>query len=93
MAERRLDVAVPEVRAEAQARREVEHDLQVRAGLAAWRYERLSQLHERLCLLAVLEADLQCLGFERRRHGQHDVGEFGGWGHEQVGLDENPHRP
>ena len=74
--------------AEAQARREVEHDRQVRAGLAARRDERLSQLDERLRLLAVLEADLQCLGFERRRHGQHNVGEFGGRGHEQVSLDE-----
>jgi hypothetical protein len=88
MAERRLDVAVPEVRAETQPRRKVEHDLQVRAGLAARRDERLPQLDERLRLLAVLEADLQGLGLERRRHGQHDVGELGRRGHEQVGLDE-----
>src|SRR4249920_3585741 len=54
MAERRLDVAVPEVRAETQARCKVEHDLQVRAGLAARQYERVSQLDERLRLLAVL---------------------------------------
>src|SRR5512133_1974806 len=57
MAERRLNLAVPEVPAKAQARREAEHDLQVRAGLAARGYERLSQLDERLRLLAVLEAD------------------------------------
>jgi len=48
----------PERCAEAQPRREVEHDLQVRAGLAARRDQRLSELDERLRLLADFEADL-----------------------------------
>ena len=58
MAERRFDAALPERCAEAQPRREVEHDLQVRAGLAARRAQRLSEPDERLRLLADFEADL-----------------------------------
>ena len=56
--------------------------------LAARRDQRLSELDERLRLPADFEADLQCLGFERGGHRQHDVGKFGCRGHEQVGLDE-----
>ena len=88
VAERRVDVAVPEVLAQAEARGEVEDDLQVRAGLAARRDERPAQLDEGLRRLAALEPDLQCLGLERRRHRQHDVGELGGRVHEQVGVHE-----
>jgi len=58
------------------------------SGLAARRDLRLSELDEQLCLLADFEADLQGLGFERGGHRQHDVGNFGCRGHEQVGLDE-----
>jgi hypothetical protein len=46
MAERRVDVAVPEVLAEAEPRREVEDDPQIRSGLAARRDERLAQLDQ-----------------------------------------------
>ena len=43
-----VDVAVPEVLAQAEAAREREDDLEVGARLAAWRHERPAQLHERL---------------------------------------------
>ena len=46
-------------------------------GSGAGRDQRLPELDERLRLLAVFEADLQCLGFERGGHRQHDVGKFG----------------
>jgi hypothetical protein len=55
----------------------------------ARRDQRLSELDERLRLLADFEADLQCLGFERGGHRQHDVGKFGCRGHEQVGRGGN----
>lgn len=64
MAERRVDVAVPEVLTEPESRGEGEDDGEIRARLAPESHERCSELDQRLGLLADLEADpqgLRCL--------------------------------
>ena len=56
-----LDVAIPEVVAETEARREAEHDLGVGARLAGRVDDPGPELHERRGVLADLEADLEGL--------------------------------
>ena len=81
-----IDVAIPELRAEAEARGEIEDDVGVRARLAGRRHDRRAKLDQRLRLLADLEADLQRLALEGGGDRQHHVGEFGGRVHEQIGV-------
>ena len=87
MSVRGVDVAVPEVRAEAETPRQLEDDLGIGARLAARRDHRPPELNERLRRGAHLEAELEGFALERRRDGQHDVGELRGRIHEDVGVD------
>src|SRR5580704_13775686 len=81
-----LDVAVPELRAEAEAAGEIEDAVGIGARLSRRRDDCLTELDQRLRVCADLEADLERLPFESGGDGQHHVGEFGGWGHEQISL-------
>ena len=64
-----LDVAVPELRAEAEAAGEIEDDIGIGARLAGRRHDRLAELDERLRVRADLEADLQRLALEAEATG------------------------
>ena len=59
-----LNVSMPKGIPQAEAAREIKYDLGIRAALAARRDYWWSQLHERLCLKANVEANLQCFAFE-----------------------------
>ena len=87
-----VDVAVPELRAQAEPARQREHDLEIRARLAARRLDRPPQLHERLGLLADLEPDPQPLDLERGRDGQDDIGQIRRRAQEHVGVDREVER-
>jgi hypothetical protein len=82
VAVRGLDVAVPELRAEAKADGEVEDDVRIRTRLAGRRHDHLAKLDQRLRLRAYVEADLQPLALEGRGDRQHDIGQLGGRVHE-----------
>ena len=59
MVERRRDIAVPEVVSEAQADREIEHDVDIGPGFAARRDERRAKLYQLAGVLIEPEADAQ----------------------------------
>ena len=88
VAVRRVDVAVPEVRAEAEAAGQVEHDLRIGAGLAARRDHRAAATAPATCASALTSKPI--LSASRSKAlatGQHDVGQLGRRVHEQVGMD------
>ena len=81
-----LDVAVPKLRAKAEAAGKVEDDVGIGPSLSRRRDDCLAKLDQRLRVRADLEAYLERLAFESGGDGQHHVGQFRGRGHEQIGL-------
>src|ERR1700722_1023395 len=80
----RIDVAVPEEFSEAEPACEIEYDAGVGTRLAAWRHDRLSKLHPRLCLRSDVETHLQSLVLEWRGGRQNEIRHLGRGIHEQV---------
>src|ERR1700730_9791149 len=81
-----LDVAVPELLAEAKARCEVENEIGVRPCLTRRSDDRLPKLNMRLCGFADLKSGFESFAFEAGGHRQHDIRQRGSGGHEQIGM-------
>ena len=81
-----IDVAVPEMLAEAKAHCEAKDDICVGTCLAGRLNDRLPKLNVRLRVCADLESDLERLAFEAGRHGQHDIRKRCRRRHEQIGM-------
>src|SRR6266571_4640055 len=82
-----LDVTVPEVGTQTKAACQVKDDLGIGTGLTTRLDHLRPQLHQRLCLLTHLEADLERLALEGAGNREHDVSQLGCWIHEKIGMD------
>src|SRR5262245_48838834 len=79
-----VDVAVPELRSEAEARGKLEDYVGIWARFARRRNDGLTELNVRLRLWTNIEADLERFALEAGCNRQHHVGKFGCGRHEQV---------
>jgi hypothetical protein len=86
MVERRRDIATPEVASEAQADREIEHDVNIGPGFAARRDERWAELDQLARVLIEPEADTQSFALPGAGHRKYNVREGGGRRQVEIGL-------
>jgi len=87
MIERRLDIAMPEMSTEAETDRQIENDVEIRAGLAGRRHHRGAKLHQFAGILIEPEADAQPLALPGAGDRQDDVGMGGGRRQVEIALD------
>ena len=78
MVEGRRDIAMPELTAEAEADRQIEHDVDIGPGFAARRHYRRAELHQLAGVLIEPEADAQPFPLPGAGYREHDVSEGGG---------------
>src|SRR5215468_1879204 len=81
-----MDIAVPEVLAQAEPLRQVKDEVDVGSRFARWRHDRLAPLHEGLCLSTDLISDLQGFTLEARGYRENNVCHCRRRCHEQVGM-------
>ena len=82
----RLHIPAPEMLPKPEPGREVEDDVGIGPRRPGRRHDRLAELHQGLGLGTDLEPEAQRLALEAGGDRQHDVGEFRGRVHEQVGV-------
>src|SRR5262249_23078644 len=81
-----IDFAMPEMFAKAEARGELEDEIRVGSRLSGRSHHGAAKLDQGLCFHIDLEADLQGFALEAGCDGQHNVGERGRRGHEEIGV-------
>src|SRR6516165_5026359 len=86
MVERRRDIAVPEVVSEAQADREIEHDVDIGPGFATRRDERRAKLYQLAGVLIEPKADAQPFALPGASNRKYNVREGGGRRQVKIGL-------
>src|SRR5215831_6433475 len=86
MVERRRDIATPEVVSEAQADREIEHDVDIGPGFAARRDDRRAELCQLAGVLIEPKADAQSFALPGAGDRKYNVREGGGRRQVEIGL-------